>query len=186
MKLAFALFLLAASAVFAQDYTPDPARTLGSINPHVTQDNAALTVCVAGWTRTIRPAPSYTSRLKAQQMRALHLPGSARDYEEDHLVQPYHGFFTCLTESSVVECQLVFLTNTGKWVVSFLVTDNAKSLGVEWFQAVGHRHYQDNLVTLRNVVIYFNTSDPDDCHNAPYRSSVAAGLPQRSGGKTVG
>ena len=70
----------------AQNFIPDPARTPGAINPHVTQDNAALTVCVAGWTRTIRPTSSYTSKLKAQQMRTLHLPGSARDYEEDHLV----------------------------------------------------------------------------------------------------
>ena len=70
----------------AQDYIPDHHRTPGAINHHVTQDNAALTVCVAGWTRTIRPTSSYTSKLKAQQMRTLHLPGSARDYEEDHLV----------------------------------------------------------------------------------------------------
>ena len=75
-----------AALASAQDYIPDHARTPGAINPHVTQDNATLTVCVAGWTRTIRPPSSYTSRLKAKQMHALHLPGSARDYEEDHLV----------------------------------------------------------------------------------------------------
>ena len=70
----------------AQNFIPDPARTPGAINPHVTQDNATLTVCVAGWTRTIRPTSSYTSKLKAQQIGTLHLPGKARDYEEDHLV----------------------------------------------------------------------------------------------------
>ena len=80
------LFASASAFAFAQDYIPDHHRTPGAINPHVTQDNATLTVCVAGWTRTIRPASSYTSRLKAQQMRALYLPGKARDYEEDHLV----------------------------------------------------------------------------------------------------
>ena len=79
-------FLLLSSVSVAQDYTPDHTRTPGAINHHVTQDNAALTVCVAGWTRTIRPASSYTSKLKAQQMRTLHLLGKARDYEEDHLV----------------------------------------------------------------------------------------------------
>ena len=82
----FAVFLVVSCQVSAQDFIPDHTRTPGAINPHVTQDNAALTVCVAGWTRTIRPTSSYTSRLKAQQMRTLHLPGGARDYEEDHLV----------------------------------------------------------------------------------------------------
>ena len=64
--------LFACSTASAQDYIPNHERTPGAINHHVTQDNAALTVCVAGWTRTIRPAPSYTSKLKAQQMRTLH------------------------------------------------------------------------------------------------------------------
>ena len=70
----------------AQNFIPDHVRTPGALSLRVTQDNAALTVCVAGWTRTIRPTSSYTSRLKAKQMHALHLAGSARDYEEDHLV----------------------------------------------------------------------------------------------------
>ena len=56
-----AALLLACYAASAQDYIPDHARTPGAINHHVTQDNAALTVCVAGWTRTIRPSSSYTA-----------------------------------------------------------------------------------------------------------------------------
>ena len=46
----------------AQEFIPNHQRTPGTINDHVTQDKAALTVCVAGWTRTIRPPSSYTSR----------------------------------------------------------------------------------------------------------------------------
>jgi hypothetical protein len=65
---------------------PDPIATPGAINPDVTQDNIDQTICVRGWTATIRPPASYTNRLKLEQMKAMNLPGSPRDYEEDHLI----------------------------------------------------------------------------------------------------
>ncbi len=65
---------------------PDHTRTPGAINKDITQDNIQTTVCVAGWTKTIRPSASYTEELKKRQMRELGLPGTARDYHEDHLV----------------------------------------------------------------------------------------------------
>jgi hypothetical protein len=58
----------------------------GSIDPGITQANIGRTVCRAGYTATIRPSTSYTSRLKAQQMRAGHLSGNPSEYEEDHRV----------------------------------------------------------------------------------------------------
>jgi|SRR5690349_9644819 len=58
----------------------------GAINPAVTQDNIHQTICVSGWTKTIRPPASYTTRLKKQQMAALNLEGAPSDYEEDHLI----------------------------------------------------------------------------------------------------
>ena len=58
----------------------------GAVNPDVTQANIASTVCVAGYTGTIRPPVGYTNALKRKQMTALHLPGKPSDYEEDHLV----------------------------------------------------------------------------------------------------
>ena len=66
---------------------PDHQRTPGVINPNVTQENISTTVCVAGFTKTIRPPSSYTSRLKAKQMRELGLPGTMHDYHEDLLVR---------------------------------------------------------------------------------------------------
>ena len=79
--------LFASSAALAQQgYIPDQERTPGAINPDVTQDNIAQTMCVSGYTKTIRPPSSYTSRLKARQMRELGLPGTIHDYHEDHLV----------------------------------------------------------------------------------------------------
>lgn len=38
----------------------------GEINPAVTQDNIETTICVPGWTKTVRPPVSYTNKLKAE------------------------------------------------------------------------------------------------------------------------
>ncbi len=66
---------------------PDPRRTPGSINPKVTQDNIADTICKRGWTATIRPPAAYTNALKVVQIREYGYPDHAlADYEEDHLV----------------------------------------------------------------------------------------------------
>lgn len=42
------------------------------------------TICVAGWTATIRPPESYTENLKRQQIAQEGLPGGLSGYEEDH------------------------------------------------------------------------------------------------------
>jgi hypothetical protein len=65
--------------------TPVPV-PVGVLNPDVTQASIGQTVCVPGWTAKIRPPTSYTAALKRRQMAALHLPGTAADYEEDHTV----------------------------------------------------------------------------------------------------
>jgi hypothetical protein len=66
---------------------PDPTRTPGSVNPTITEANIAETICNPEWTtKSIRPPESYTSRLKHEQIRDWGLPGSASDYEEDHLI----------------------------------------------------------------------------------------------------
>lgn len=63
------LFLLCCiSTAFARDL-PDPTRTPGVANPDVTQDNIKQTICVSGWTKTIRPPSSYTSKLKLEQIK---------------------------------------------------------------------------------------------------------------------
>lgn len=58
----------------------------GTLNPAVTQATIATTICVHGWTATIRPPVAYTSQLKRAQMSARHLHGTTADYEEDHLI----------------------------------------------------------------------------------------------------
>jgi hypothetical protein len=66
---------------------PDPKRTPGSINPNVTPDNLATTVCKSGWTATVRPPSAYTSALKlAQIVEYGYTDRAPSHYREDHLV----------------------------------------------------------------------------------------------------
>ena len=68
---------------------PNPARTPGATNPDVTQANIASTICVAGWSSTVRPPSSYTTGLKQQQLTsgyAYQGDENKADYEEDHLI----------------------------------------------------------------------------------------------------
>jgi hypothetical protein len=60
--------------------------TPGVVSPDVTPANVGRTICVPGWSRSIRPPSDYTSRLKLEQMRARGLGGRAGDYQEDHLI----------------------------------------------------------------------------------------------------
>ena len=60
--------------------------TPGSLNPDVTQDTIGQTICVRGWTATVRPPTEYTNGLKAEQMPLYGESGSPSDYQEDHLI----------------------------------------------------------------------------------------------------
>lgn len=67
---------------------PDPKCTPGALNQTVTQATIHQTICVKGWTATIRPPLSVTEPQKYRSMKAYGLPKgtSARGYEYDHLV----------------------------------------------------------------------------------------------------
>src|SRR5664279_936918 len=43
---------------------PDSSCTPGAMDPKVTQDNIDQTICVSGYTKTVRPPVSYTNSLK--------------------------------------------------------------------------------------------------------------------------
>ncbi|MFD7162310.1 hypothetical protein [Streptomyces violascens] len=78
-----------ASASCSQSYLPlpDPGCQPGAYNPDVTQDTIDSTICVSGWTSTVRPPTSYTNPLKVQQIAAYGYDDtSTADYEEDHLI----------------------------------------------------------------------------------------------------
>lgn len=91
--LALALILLVVAVVLRARHRSvsgavlaDPVRTPGVLNPDVTQATIGSTICVSGWTRTVRPPVSYTNDLKLRQMRAYGETGSPSSYQEDHLV----------------------------------------------------------------------------------------------------
>ena len=66
---------------------PDPICTPGATNPDVTQDTIASTICVSGWTKTVRPPATYTNALKIDQMKAYgETDLTPSDVEEDHLI----------------------------------------------------------------------------------------------------
>jgi hypothetical protein len=63
--------------------------TPGAVNPSVTQANIHSTICVSGYTATIRPSSSYTTNLKKQQLAgpyAFYHDDKTADFEEDHLI----------------------------------------------------------------------------------------------------
>ena len=65
---------------------PDPKCTPGAINPTVTQDNIHNTICVAGYSKNVRPPISYTAPLKMKLMKSYGLTDSRSNYEFDHLI----------------------------------------------------------------------------------------------------
>ena len=77
---------LAGSKCHMRGQLPDPICTPGSIDPAVTDANVANTICVSGYTASIRPASSYTSKLKREQMVEYGFTDSLSAHEEDHLI----------------------------------------------------------------------------------------------------
>ena len=57
------------------------------LNPAVTQSTIASTICVPGWTKTVRPSPRYTNRIKIALIRELEIPEELLvDFELDHRI----------------------------------------------------------------------------------------------------
>jgi hypothetical protein len=66
---------------------PDAGCTPGAVDPTVTQANIHQTICVSGYTATVRPPTSFTNPLKATLMAAYGLSGRVpADFELDHLI----------------------------------------------------------------------------------------------------
>jgi len=97
---------------------PDSGCTPGAYNSSVTQSTIHSTICVSGWTDTVRPPTSYTNPLKAQGIIDYgYSDTNMSDYEEDHLVplelggsprdpgnlwpEPHYGTKTAYTKDGV-------------------------------------------------------------------------------------
>lgn len=68
---------------------PNARRTPGATNPAVRQATIHSTICVSGYSSSVRPSESYTERLKFAQLDGgYNLAGDTRasHYEEDHLI----------------------------------------------------------------------------------------------------
>jgi hypothetical protein len=64
-----------------------PTHTPGARYSKVTQGTISKTICVKGWTATIRPPAAYTNVLKKEQLAIWQYPDqSPSHYEEDHLI----------------------------------------------------------------------------------------------------
>ncbi len=85
-KIIFMALLAGCLPACASDL-PDPSTTPGEVNPNVTQANVQSTVCVRGYTKSIRPPAYFTNQLKKRQMREYgYADMNPRHYEEDHLI----------------------------------------------------------------------------------------------------
>ena len=58
-----------------------------AINPDVSQETIQQTICMVGYTATVRPSTSYTNGVKAKLLREQSLPlAAASEYELDHRI----------------------------------------------------------------------------------------------------
>jgi hypothetical protein len=65
---------------------PDLACSPGATDSRVTQDNIKQTICVSGYTSTVRPSSSITNKIKVERMQAYGFTDSMGNYELDHLI----------------------------------------------------------------------------------------------------
>jgi len=78
-----------ASATTREPGLPNAAMTPGATNTRVTQATIHSTICVSGYSASVRPPESYTEKLKYHQLdTGYNLRGDTRasHYEEDHLI----------------------------------------------------------------------------------------------------
>jgi hypothetical protein len=65
---------------------PDLRLTPGVTDPRVNQANIGTTVCMHGYTRSVRPPFEWSNRLKHEVMESYRVTGSIHDYELDHFI----------------------------------------------------------------------------------------------------
>lgn len=76
--IAAATFLLAASVAVAADLP---------LNPAVSQETIHETICIPGWTKTVRPPAAYTTPIKRRLFEEYGLPPELMaDFQLDHII----------------------------------------------------------------------------------------------------
>jgi len=142
--LATTLFLLFIQPAFA-------TLAIDALNPSVTQSTIQQTICVAGYTATVRPPSSYTNVVKKSLLVLAGIPLSAiHDYELDHIIplaigghpsnsrnlmlQPWEGENGAHRKDRL-EVKLQCLVCTGQLTLSQAQTEIADN-----WQSAYHRH----------------------------------------------
>ena len=81
--------LIGAPAQGASIVMPIASVTPGAVDTSITQANIGSTICISGYTKTVRPPTSYTTKLKRQQLRGTYKryhDTVTSHFEEDHLI----------------------------------------------------------------------------------------------------
>ena len=66
---------------------PDPLLTPGVADPAVSQGNIASTICLPGYSASVRPPSETTTAIKVRQITQYgYADTNTADYEEDHLI----------------------------------------------------------------------------------------------------
>ena len=93
MPARFQLFILAASIALLGACPPSPLRSRRRPspprppNPDVTPETIDTTICVPGYTASVRPSTTYTNGVKAKLLRESAQPlVDAKLYELDHVI----------------------------------------------------------------------------------------------------
>jgi hypothetical protein len=89
LNVSLALTIIAAAHICSAvaGSLPNAQLTPGVNNPAVTEENIQETICVQGWTHTVRPPVSYTNALKRKQIDQYHYKDkNLGSYEEDHFI----------------------------------------------------------------------------------------------------
>lgn len=75
-----------AQSCVARDGLPDSSCTPGDRDPRVNAGNVDQTICVKGYTKSVRPAKSVTDVIKRERMAAYGIDAPMNTYELDHLI----------------------------------------------------------------------------------------------------
>lgn len=87
MNSRYAIALIIFTQLSVAGGLPNAKLTAGAINPAITQHNIQSTVCVKGYTKTVRPSAYYTNKLKKTQIIQYgYADTNPKHYEEDHLI----------------------------------------------------------------------------------------------------
>jgi hypothetical protein len=153
LTIALAWTVLSFSVALADDL-PNSIMTPGWTDPRVTQETIKQTICVSGYTSTVRPSTPYTNKLKREQIKAYsYTDTEPSHYEEDHLIslqlggspddprnlwpQPYEG--TCGARvKDKIEGKLKRLVCGGK----ITLEEAQHAIATDWISA--YKKYYDS------------------------------------------